>query len=56
MPDYQRMHKVLEAENKEMRAILWQASQDLTLLVAKHAIGKDRTAVRMTKYLHAATR
>lgn len=44
----------LEKENRQMRATLWLAKQDLSLLVAKHAIGRDKTAIRMTKYLHNA--
>lgn len=53
MPDHAAINRVLEKENRKMQATLWLARQDLSLLIAKHAIGKDRTAKRMTKYLHA---
>jgi hypothetical protein len=33
--------------------MIWLATQDLSLLVAKTKCGKDRTAQRMTKYLNA---
>lgn len=36
----------------ELEKVVDQAALDLTLVVAKHAIGKDRTVQRMTKYLH----
>lgn len=44
------------AEISRLRGIITLASQAPSLIVAKHAIGKDRTAVRMTKYLNAERR
>lgn len=43
-------------EIDRLRKLLKLASDDLSLIVAKHAIGKDRTVARMAKYLNAEKR
>lgn len=48
-----RVEIEMAVEIARLRRLLFQTAQDLSLLVAKHKIGKDRTTVRMTKYLHA---
>ena len=40
-------------EIERLNRVVVLVGQDLSLIVAKHAIGKDRTARRMTKYLNA---
>lgn len=47
---------VMVDEIVRLRAVLKLARDDLTLIVAKNAIGKDRTVRRMAKYLNAEVR
>ncbi len=48
--------KVMVDEIVRLRAVLKLAGDDLSLIVAKTAIGKDRTVIRMAKYLRAERR
>lgn len=48
-----RIFHAMADEIGRQRKLIRLVRDDLSLIVAKHAIGKDRTVRRMGKYLHA---